>query len=89
MRDSGQVLLELFVMFAGGKLLAELSERLRQPAVAGGGFWFLPASEGRKMNRDPEALHQDADRARGRELKLATEQVSSLLREQLCESGRV
>jgi Kef-type K+ transport system membrane component KefB len=35
MEHSGQVLFELFVMFAGGKLLAELFERLRQPAVAG------------------------------------------------------
>jgi Kef-type K+ transport system membrane component KefB len=35
MEHSGQVLLELFVMFAAGKLLAEVFERLRQPGVAG------------------------------------------------------
>lgn len=32
---SGKFLLELFLMFAGGKALAEVFERLRQPAVVG------------------------------------------------------
>jgi Kef-type K+ transport system membrane component KefB len=31
----GNILLELFLMFAAGKFLAEISERLRQPAVVG------------------------------------------------------
>ncbi len=35
MNHSDPLLLELFVMFAGGKLLAEIFERLRQPAVVG------------------------------------------------------
>jgi Na+:H+ antiporter len=35
MEHSSQVLLELFLMFAGGKLLAEIFERLRQPGVLG------------------------------------------------------
>ncbi len=35
MEHSGRVLLELFLMFAGGKLLAEIFERLRQPGVLG------------------------------------------------------
>src|SRR5574337_405913 len=35
MDHPGNVLLELFLMFAGGKLLAEVFERLRQPAVVG------------------------------------------------------
>jgi Na+:H+ antiporter len=35
MEHSGQVLLELFLMFAGGKLLAEIFEWLRQPGVLG------------------------------------------------------
>src|SRR5579872_4101655 len=35
MQHSENILLELFVMFAGGKLLAELAERLRQPGVLG------------------------------------------------------
>jgi Kef-type K+ transport system membrane component KefB len=35
MEHSGSVLLELFLMFAGGKLLAEVFERLRQPGVLG------------------------------------------------------
>jgi len=35
MPDSGKVLLELFLMFSSGKLLAEVCERLRQPAVLG------------------------------------------------------
>jgi len=35
MQNSGRVLLELFFMFAGGKLLAEIFERLRQPGVLG------------------------------------------------------
>lgn len=35
MDHSGKVLLELFVIFAGGKLLAEIFERLRQPGVLG------------------------------------------------------
>jgi Na+:H+ antiporter len=35
MDHSGKVLFELFVMFAGGKALAELFERLRQPPVIG------------------------------------------------------
>jgi Kef-type K+ transport system membrane component KefB len=33
--NSGKVLLEIFLMFAGGKLLAEVFERLRQPGVVG------------------------------------------------------
>jgi Na+:H+ antiporter len=35
MEHSGKVLLELFLMFAGGKLLAEVFERFRQPGVLG------------------------------------------------------
>ncbi|MBZ5563195.1 MAG: cation:proton antiporter [Acidobacteriia bacterium] len=35
MNHTDPLLLELFVMFAGGKLLAEVFERLRQPAVVG------------------------------------------------------
>jgi Kef-type K+ transport system membrane component KefB len=35
MDHSGKLLLELFLIFAGGKLLAEVFERLRQPAVVG------------------------------------------------------
>ena len=35
MEHSGRVLLELFLMFAGGKLLAEIFEWLRQPGVLG------------------------------------------------------
>lgn len=35
MEHSSQVLLELFLMFAGGKLLAEIFEWLRQPGVLG------------------------------------------------------
>jgi Na+:H+ antiporter len=35
MEHSGQILLELFLMFAGGKLLAEMFEWLRQPGVLG------------------------------------------------------
>ena len=35
MEHSSQVLLELFLMFTGGKLLAEIFERLRQPGVLG------------------------------------------------------
>ncbi len=35
MNRTDPLLLELFVMFAGGKLLAEVFERLRQPAVVG------------------------------------------------------
>lgn len=35
MEHSSQVLLELFLMFAGGKLLAEVFERIRQPGVLG------------------------------------------------------
>ena len=35
MEHSGNVVLELFLMFAGGKFLAEIFERLRQPAVVG------------------------------------------------------
>jgi Kef-type K+ transport system membrane component KefB len=35
MEHSGNILLELFLMFAGGKFLAEIFERLRQPAVVG------------------------------------------------------
>jgi len=35
MADSGKLLLELFLMFASGKLLAEVCERLHQPAVLG------------------------------------------------------
>jgi len=35
MEHSGRVLLELFLMFAAGKLLAEIFERLRQPGVLG------------------------------------------------------
>jgi Kef-type K+ transport system membrane component KefB len=35
MEYSGRLLLELFLMFAGGKFLAEIFERLRQPPVVG------------------------------------------------------
>ena len=35
MASTGNLLLELFVIFAGGKLLAELVERWRQPSVVG------------------------------------------------------
>jgi len=35
MADSGKLLLELFLMFAAGKLLAEVCEHLHQPAVLG------------------------------------------------------
>src|SRR5690348_1926372 len=35
MGHPGHLLLELFLMFAGGKLLAEIFERLRQPGVLG------------------------------------------------------
>jgi Kef-type K+ transport system membrane component KefB len=35
MDHSGRFLLELFLMFAGGKVLAEVFERLRQPPVVG------------------------------------------------------
>ena len=35
MDHSSKLLLELFLMFAGGKVLAEIFERLRQPAVVG------------------------------------------------------
>ncbi|MGH9649819.1 MAG: cation:proton antiporter, partial [Terriglobales bacterium] len=35
MDHSSNLLLELFLMFAGGKVLAEIFERLRQPAVVG------------------------------------------------------
>ena len=35
MNDTGKVLLELLLMFAGGKFVAEILERLRQPAVVG------------------------------------------------------
>jgi Na+:H+ antiporter len=35
MQHSSRLLLELFLMFAGGKLLAEILERLGQPAVIG------------------------------------------------------
>lgn len=35
MDESGKLLLELFLMFAGGKALAELFEHLRQPPVVG------------------------------------------------------
>lgn len=35
MDHSGKLLLELFLIFAGGKLLAEVFERFRQPAVVG------------------------------------------------------
>jgi Na+:H+ antiporter len=35
MEDSGRLLLELFLMFGAGKLLAEFFERLRQPGVLG------------------------------------------------------
>jgi Na+:H+ antiporter len=35
MDQSGHLLLELFLMFAGGKVLAELFEQLRQPPVVG------------------------------------------------------
>ena len=35
MDHSSKLLLELFIMFAGGKVLAEIFERLRQPAVVG------------------------------------------------------
>jgi Na+:H+ antiporter len=35
MEHSGQILLELFLMFAGGKFLAEMFEWLRQPGVLG------------------------------------------------------
>jgi Kef-type K+ transport system membrane component KefB len=35
MEQSGKLLLELFLIFTGGKFLAELLERLRQPGVVG------------------------------------------------------
>jgi Kef-type K+ transport system membrane component KefB len=35
MEHMGQLLIDLFLMFAGGKVLAEIFERLRQPAVVG------------------------------------------------------
>ncbi|MBZ5513527.1 MAG: cation:proton antiporter [Acidobacteriia bacterium] len=35
MEHSGRLLIDLFLMFAGGKALAEIFERLRQPAVVG------------------------------------------------------
>jgi Kef-type K+ transport system membrane component KefB len=35
MEQSGKLLLELFLIFAGGKFLAELLERVRQPGVVG------------------------------------------------------
>ena len=35
MEHSGNLLIELFIMFAGGKFLAEIFERVRQPAVVG------------------------------------------------------
>ena len=35
MEHSGKLLIELFLMFAGGKALAEIFERLRQPPVVG------------------------------------------------------
>jgi Kef-type K+ transport system membrane component KefB len=35
MEHSGKLLVDLFLMFAGGKVLAEIFERLRQPAVVG------------------------------------------------------
>src|SRR5689334_6990625 len=35
MEHSGHILLELFLIYAGGKFLAEVFERLRQPAVVG------------------------------------------------------
>jgi Kef-type K+ transport system membrane component KefB len=35
MDHSGKLLLDLFLMFAGGKVLAEIFERFRQPAVVG------------------------------------------------------
>jgi Kef-type K+ transport system membrane component KefB len=35
MEHTGQLLIDLFLMFAGGKVLAEIFERLRQPAVVG------------------------------------------------------
>ncbi len=35
MEHSSKLLLELFIMFAGGKVLAEIFERLRQPPVVG------------------------------------------------------
>jgi Kef-type K+ transport system membrane component KefB len=35
MEHSGKLLIELFLMFAGGKVLAEVFERFRQPAVVG------------------------------------------------------
>jgi Kef-type K+ transport system membrane component KefB len=35
MEYSGKLLVDLFLMFAGGKALAEIFERLRQPAVVG------------------------------------------------------
>jgi Kef-type K+ transport system membrane component KefB len=35
MDHSGKLLLDLFLMFAGGKILAEIFERFRQPAVVG------------------------------------------------------
>jgi len=35
MENSGKLLIELFLMFAGGKLLAEFCERIRQPGVLG------------------------------------------------------
>jgi Kef-type K+ transport system membrane component KefB len=33
MASTGKLLLELFIIFAGGKILAEVAERLRQPSV--------------------------------------------------------
>ena len=35
MASTGNLLLELFVIFAGEKILAEVAERLRQPSVVG------------------------------------------------------
>jgi Kef-type K+ transport system membrane component KefB len=35
MEHSGKLLIDLFLMFAGGKVLAEVFERIRQPAVVG------------------------------------------------------
>lgn len=35
MNHSSQLLLQLFLVFAGAKLLAEVCERLRQPAIVG------------------------------------------------------
>lgn len=48
MEHSSKLLLELFLMFAGGKLLAELFERMRQPAVTGeiaAGVGVVPRGE--------------------------------------------